>query len=110
MADLFLDGRYIGSTKEPEKLVAEIKQKRRNGVIPNQINVAFHKSLDEVKILSDSGRTRRPLIVVEGGKPKLTQEHLEKLKTGDRIFGFRRRGKCFHCFAGGKSHKRAYTS
>lgn len=83
MSDVFLDGRYIGSIKEPEKLTAEIRQKRRNGLISNQINVAFHKHLDEVKILSDSGRVRRPLIVVENGKPKLTQENLEKLKTGE---------------------------
>lgn len=83
MADLFLDGRYIGSIKEPEKLVAEIRQKRRNGVISNQINVAFYKHLDEIKIINDSGRARRPLIVVENGKPRLTREHLEKLKTGE---------------------------
>jgi DNA-directed RNA polymerase subunit B len=83
MTDLFLDGRYIGSTREPEKLVAEIRQKRRNGVISNQINVAFYKHLDEIKIISDSGRARRPLIVVENGKPRLTREHLEKLKTGE---------------------------
>ncbi|MHA1743112.1 MAG: DNA-directed RNA polymerase subunit B [Candidatus Heimdallarchaeota archaeon] len=82
MTDVFLDGRYIGSTKEPEKLVEEIRQKRRSGLISNQVNVAFHKHLDEVKILTDSGRVRRPLIIVENGKPKLTQEHLEKLKSG----------------------------
>ncbi|MEM7821612.1 MAG: DNA-directed RNA polymerase subunit B [Candidatus Aenigmatarchaeota archaeon] len=83
MTDVFLDGRYIGSTDEPEKLVADIRQKRRNGVIPNQVNVAYHKHLDEIKILTDPGRVRRPLIIVENGKPKLTKEHLEKLKIGE---------------------------
>ena len=83
MADIFIDGRYLGSTNEPEKLVNEIRTKRRNGVIPSEINIAYHEHLDEVKVLTDIGRVRRPLIIVENGKPKLTQEHIEKLKTGE---------------------------
>ena len=44
-AEIFLDGRYMGPTNEPEKIVAEIKTKRRTGLIPDQINVAYHKHL-----------------------------------------------------------------
>jgi DNA-directed RNA polymerase subunit B len=83
MIDVFIDGKFIGTTKEPEKLVAEIKQKRRSGLISNQINIAYHKHLDEVKVLTDSGRVRRPLIIVENGKPKLTEEAVERLKKGE---------------------------
>jgi DNA-directed RNA polymerase subunit B' len=83
MAEIFLDGRYLGPTNEPEKLVNEIKEKRRNGLLSSQINVAYHKHMDEVKILSDSGRVRRPAIVVENGKPKLTQDHIEKIRKGE---------------------------
>ena len=83
MADIFLDGKFIGETKEPERLVKDIRDKRRSGLLSNQLNVAYHQHLDEVKILADSGRVRRPLIIVENGKPKLTQEHAEKLKKGE---------------------------
>jgi len=83
MADIFLDGKYVGSTNEPEKLVDEIRKKRRSGLISNQINVAYHKELDEVKILTDSGRVRRIAIVVENGKSKLTEEHIKKLESGE---------------------------
>jgi len=83
MTDIFLDGKYLGMTKEPEKFVEDIRNKRRNGLISNQINVAFRKELDEVKILADSGRARRPLFIVENGKPKITKEHIEKLKRGE---------------------------
>lgn len=82
MTEIFLDGRYIGETKEPEKLVKDIRDKRRSGLISNQTNVAYHKHLDEVKILTDSGRVRRPLIIVENGKPKITKDHIEKLSKG----------------------------
>ena len=80
---MFLDGRYIGETKDPVKTVNELRGKRRIGLISNQVNVAFHKHLDEVKILADSGRVRRPLIIVENGKSKLTQEYLDKLNKGE---------------------------
>lgn len=83
MADIFLDGKFIGQTNDPQKIVNDIRQKRRTGLLSDQINVAFHPHLDEVKILSDSGRVRRPLIIVENGKPKLTNEHVEKLKKGE---------------------------
>ncbi len=83
MTEIFLDGRYIGGTKEPEKLVKDIKDKRRMGLLSGQINVAYHKRLDEVKILADSGRVRRPLIIVENGKAKITKEHIEKLSKGE---------------------------
>ena len=82
MADVFLDGKFIGTTKEPEKFVNEIRERRRKGLISSQVNVAYHEHLDEVKILTDSGRVRRPVIVVENGKPKLTEEHIQKLKVG----------------------------
>ncbi len=86
MTKMFLDGRYIGETKDPVKTVSELRAKRRMNLIPNQINVAFHPHLDEVKILSDSGRVRRPLIVVENGKSKLTQEITDKLKKGEMVW------------------------
>ncbi|MEM5879134.1 MAG: DNA-directed RNA polymerase subunit B, partial [Candidatus Aenigmatarchaeota archaeon] len=82
MADVFLDGKFIGTTKEPENFVNEIRDRRRKGLISSQVNVAYHKHLDEVKILTDSGRVRRPVIIVENGKPKLKEEHIQKLKVG----------------------------
>ncbi|MEM7826185.1 MAG: DNA-directed RNA polymerase subunit B [Candidatus Aenigmatarchaeota archaeon] len=82
MTDVFLDGKFIGTTEEPQKLAQEIREKRRKGLISPQINVAYHEHLDELRILTDSGRVRRPLIIVENGKPKLTQEHIEKIKAG----------------------------
>lgn len=83
MTDIFLDGRFIGNTKEPEKLVEDIREKRRNDLISSQVNVVYYKHLDEIKVLSDSGRTRRPAIIVKNGEPRLKQEHVDKLKKGE---------------------------
>ena len=85
MTEIFLDGRYIGETKEPEKYVNEIRGKRRTGLLSNQVNVAHHINLDEIKVLTDSGRVRRPLLIIENGKVKFTKEHLEKIKKGSYV-------------------------
>jgi len=80
MIDVFMDGKFIGTTEIPEKIVDTIKEQRRNGKISEQVNVVYLKHLELVEILTDSGRARRPLIVVENGKPKLTKDHIEKIK------------------------------
>ncbi len=82
MTTIFFDGKFVGESADPEKLVKDVRDKRRAGVIPSEVNAVYHKQLDEVRILSESGRVRRPLIVVENGTPKLTKEHVEKVKAG----------------------------
>ncbi len=83
MTSIFYDGKFVGNTQDPMKLVHEVRAKRRSGIISGQINVAFHPHLDEVRVISDSGRVRRPLIIVENGVAKLTEEHIEKLIKGE---------------------------
>ncbi len=83
MTDVFINGRYAGEVKNPKNLVKIIREKRREGKISDQINVAYLDYLNVIDILTDCGRVRRPLIVVENGKPKLTREHLEKIKKGE---------------------------
>ena len=86
-AKVFVDGRPIGFAQSPKELVENIRRKRRNREIPKEVNAAYHhiKELgrDEVYVNCDEGRVCRPLIVVEDGAPKLTEEHLEKLRSGE---------------------------
>ncbi|MEM5803668.1 MAG: DNA-directed RNA polymerase subunit A' [Candidatus Aenigmatarchaeota archaeon] len=82
MTDVFFDGRYFGKVKDPKKFVESLREKRRKGLLSNQLNVAYLEHFDIVMVSTDSGRARRPLIVVENGKPKLTKEHINALETG----------------------------
>lgn len=82
MTYIFLDGKFFGHTKNPENFVQLLREKRRKGQISEQINISYLKHSDSVMISTDSGRARRPLIVVEKGKPKLTREHIENLEKG----------------------------
>jgi DNA-directed RNA polymerase subunit B len=81
MTNVFIDGTYVGETNKPQKLLELVKEKKNQ--ISHQINISYLEHLDEVKIVTDAGRVRRPLIAVKDGKPKLTIEHIEKLKNGE---------------------------
>ncbi len=83
MTDVFLNGKFIGTTDEPLEMVEEIKEKRRNSTIPSEFNVRHNKDEDNIRINTDSGRVRRPLVRGEDGEPLLKEEHLKKLDEGD---------------------------
>ena len=80
---VILDGKIIGYTSKPLELIKTIVKKRREGVINKEINAAFFSHQNEVIINTMRGRVRRPLIVVESGMPKLTEEHIEQIKAGN---------------------------
>ncbi|MEM0264596.1 MAG: DNA-directed RNA polymerase subunit B [Candidatus Methanomethylicia archaeon] len=84
-AKVFLNGRLIGKHNNPEVLCNEFRKLRRLGKIHHEASIAHYKSeyINEVYINCDSGRVMRPLIVVEDGKPKLTDEIINKLKKGE---------------------------
>ena len=53
---------------------------RRKGEIPTEINVSFKEYNGDVIIHTDRGRARRPLIVLEKGKPLITPDDIARLK------------------------------
>ncbi len=80
---VFMDGKIIGSTSNSVALVEKIKEKRRYGMISYYVNVSYLPEFDEVHINTDSGRLQRPLVIVENGKPKITDKMVEKVKKGE---------------------------
>ncbi len=82
-ADVFLNGRLVGIHPAPQVLVKTIRQKRRTGEIDQEVNIAYYEDTHEVQVNSDAGRVRRPAIVVENGRSRLTDEHLRMIKDGE---------------------------
>ncbi len=81
-SSIYLNGKLIGFHSKPKGLVENIRTKRRSGEMPAELNVAYYEDLDEVYINTDAGRARRPVVIVENGKPKLTPKHISDLKSG----------------------------
>jgi len=82
-ADVFLNGRLVGVHNAPQVLVKTVRQRRRAGEIDNEVNIAFYEDTREIQVNSDAGRVRRPLIVVENGRSRLTDEHLRMITDGE---------------------------
>ncbi len=83
MKEVYIDEVFVGYTEDPEEFIKKFKKARREGKIPYFVNIYYDDVQDVVKIYTHKGRILRPLIVVENGKPKLTDEHIEKLKKGE---------------------------
>ncbi|MBU3904833.1 MAG: DNA-directed RNA polymerase subunit B [Nanoarchaeota archaeon] len=81
--EVFLDGVPIGSVLNGKEFVDNLRDKRRTGKITSEVNFSFYPDTKEVRINTDIGRVRRPLIVVENKIPRLTEEHLRKLEEGE---------------------------
>jgi len=82
---VILNGRLIGIHEDPETLVKEIREMRRDGRISHEVNIAWYRDecIDEIYVNCDAGRARRPLIIVRNGEPLLKKEHIEKLEKGE---------------------------
>ena len=72
----------MGTCEDPISFTQEMREKRRKGEISNQMNITYYENLNEIQIFNDSGRARRPLIIVKNGIPLLRQEHLYQAANG----------------------------
>jgi len=82
IAKVYINGRLIGFHEQPEKLTEDLIKSRRDNKISPLVNIAFHQDTNELYLNTDAGRVQRPLLVVENGKPVLTEEHLRKVREG----------------------------
>ncbi len=84
---VFLNGRLVGFHENGELAFAELREKRRAGVISSQANFHYNPKTDELYINTDSGRARRPYIIADGGQSKLVPALLEQLRSGEISWG-----------------------
>jgi DNA-directed RNA polymerase subunit B' len=85
-ARIFIDGALKGTHDDPRRFVDQFRIKRRRGELPHLINIAFHEDTNEININTDSGRARRPLIIVSEGAPLVTEDHIQQVQRGELSF------------------------
>jgi DNA-directed RNA polymerase II subunit RPB2 len=71
---VFINGSWVGISKEPMKLYNDMKDKKYKGIINIYTSVVFDFKNAEIRICSDGGRLVRPVLRVRDGKAIITKE------------------------------------
>ncbi len=79
---VYLNGRLMGEHRRPDTLVNRLRKLRRQGKIHHTASISYHEENNEVQVYTDKGRTLRPLIILDDGKPVLTDKHVSDLQDG----------------------------
>lgn len=77
---IFVEGYLLGYTTSPTVLVDTFREMRRKGEISGEANISYYRNYNEIYVNSDEGRIRRPLIVVDDGRPLLKQRYIRNIR------------------------------
>jgi DNA-directed RNA polymerase III subunit RPC2 len=83
---VYLNGQPLGLHRKPDAFCKNFRSLRRKGLIHEFVSINKNDMHKSIHISSDSGRLTRPLIVVEGGKVKLTKNDIYLLTIGIKTF------------------------
>ena len=81
--DIFLNGKFVGETDNPEAFANTVREKRRAQELPSEMSVKYDKVFDMIFMTTDIGRVLRPLIIAKNGKSMLQEEHIKKIRSGE---------------------------
>ena len=62
---VFINGSWVGITKDPLKLFNSLKDKKSKGLINIYTSIVFNYKCKEIIICNDAGRLVRPLLRVK---------------------------------------------
>src|SRR5207247_1078733 len=79
---VYVNGDLVGLHEDPRNLVAEIRERRRSGLLSHEVNVRYDENMGEIIINCDKGRIRRPLLVVKDGHIVFSRKHVDELTMG----------------------------
>ncbi|CCW65807.1 unnamed protein product [Phytomonas sp. EM1] len=85
VARVFVNGSLIGVDRNPERLLRELRARRCNGELSNEISIVRYIRDREVRVFSDAGRCLRPLFVVDRGQLKLRKTGMADLLEPSRV-------------------------
>jgi DNA-directed RNA polymerase beta subunit len=80
---VFINGAWIGISKKPLELYAEMKNKKYRGIINIYTSVVFDYKMAEIRICSDGGRLTRPLLKVRDGTAMITSDIIHRVSKGE---------------------------
>ncbi|MBS3079018.1 DNA-directed RNA polymerase subunit B'' [Candidatus Pacearchaeota archaeon] len=81
-SDVFFNGRFVGIIEDAINFSKKLREKRRQGELPIEISIRYNIQQGNIVLSTEVGRVMRPLIIVENGKSRLTEEHINLVKDG----------------------------
>ena len=78
---VFINGAWIGITKNPIELYRSLKEKKYKGIINIYTSIVFNYKTKEIIICNDAGRLVRPVLKVKDNRPVLTQDIIKRIKN-----------------------------
>ena len=78
---VFINGAWIGITKNPVELYTSLKEKKYKGIINIYTSIVFNYMTKEIIICNDAGRLIRPVLKVKNNKLILTQDIVRRVKN-----------------------------
>jgi DNA-directed RNA polymerase II subunit RPB2 len=82
-AKVFINGSWVGITNDPEKVYANLKDKKYKGIINIYTSIIFNSKLKEIRVCNDAGRISRPLLKVKANKLLYTNSIIQKIKADE---------------------------
>lgn len=62
---VFVNGNWIGTVRNPDQLMRDLKRSRRSYEIPKEISIVRDIVNKEIRFFTDAGRVQRPLFIVD---------------------------------------------
>ncbi|KAK7197803.1 DNA-directed RNA polymerase II subunit 2 [Novymonas esmeraldas] len=87
VARVFVNGTMIGVDRNPERLLHDLRTRRRNGELSNEVSIVRDIRDREIRVFSDGGRCLRPLFVVENCHLKLRKSGMRDLLVSEKAGG-----------------------
>ena len=80
---VFINGSWVGITKDPKKIYDNLKDKKYKGIINIYTSIIFNSKLKEIRVCNDAGRISRPLLKVKNNKIAYCDTIIQKVKCGE---------------------------
>lgn len=81
--DVVLNGKFVGTVKDNNEFARMLREKRREGELPEQMSIRNNLGFETVILSSEPGRVLRPLIIVENGVSGINNNHLIQIQQGN---------------------------
>ena len=82
---IFLNGLWIGVTKEQKELMNDLKLQRRHALIPITTSIAFHIQRNTIEIFTDAGRLTRPIFYFDDDANMFSFQHKSQWELVEKL-------------------------